>query len=191
MTKSPEYKSWLHMKDRCLNKDNKYYSSYGGRGITVHPEWVDNFQSFYDHIGPRPHPSSSVDRIDNNKGYVPGNVRWASHIQQVRNTRQNRMIEWNGEVKTLGAWAEELAMSSRTLQTRLSRGWTVDRALGTPIRQQKSRRGGLVAGGRMMSLPEWEATTGIPFKTILMRVDELGWSPEDAVSLPIRGGKNC
>ena len=84
-----EYKSWQQLKERCLNPKGKDYHRYGARGITVHPEWVASFEAFLAHIGPRPEGFKSVDRIDNNKGYEPGNVRWATPAMQSHNLRCN------------------------------------------------------------------------------------------------------
>ena len=89
-TYSPEYKAWQEMKNRCYNPNNKRYHRYGGRGIKVCDEWKNDFMSFFNHIGPRPpQPPNKrlwyLDRIDNNKDYMPGNVRWATATQQANN----------------------------------------------------------------------------------------------------------
>lgn len=83
----PEYKTWCGMKDRCHNSKNKFFHLYGGRGIEVCSEWRDDFAAFFAHVGPRPSPKLSIDRIDVNRGYEPGNVRWATASQQSRNRR--------------------------------------------------------------------------------------------------------
>jgi hypothetical protein len=84
---TPEYKAWVSMKDRCLNPNSTNYPNWGGRGITIYQSWVDDFMTFYQDVGPRPSPSHSLDRRDNEKGYYPGNVRWATKLQQTRNRR--------------------------------------------------------------------------------------------------------
>ena len=76
--KPPTYNAWLGMKARCTNPNCKDYHNYGGRGITVHPTWVNSFSTFLTDVGERPSKEFSLDRIDNNKGYEPGNVRWAT-----------------------------------------------------------------------------------------------------------------
>ena len=73
------------MKHRCLNPNGTDYHRYGGRGITICEEWIDNFQAFYDYIGDRPSSLHSVDRIDNSGNYEPGNIRWATPTQQANN----------------------------------------------------------------------------------------------------------
>jgi hypothetical protein len=91
-TKSKEYTAWQDMKRRCFNPDAPNYRLYGARGITVCAEWVDNFPAFFAHIGPAPEGKRmSVDRIDNDGNYEPGNVRWATPSQQLRNRRPYKM----------------------------------------------------------------------------------------------------
>lgn len=87
MRGTKEYGAWTGMKERCMNPRSKDYPRYGGRGITVYEGWVDSFENFFDHIGPSPTPAHQVDRINNEKGYMPGNVRWATPRRQARNRR--------------------------------------------------------------------------------------------------------
>ncbi len=89
---SPEYSSWQHMKTRCLSKNFKQHHDYGGRGITVYEPWITSFPSFLEYIGPKPEPKKlySLDRKDNNRGYEPGNVRWATKEQQTANKRRQK-----------------------------------------------------------------------------------------------------
>lgn len=84
---SSEYNTWLAMRKRCGDPNNKAYRNYGARGIKVCAEWQDNFQAFIDYIGPKPDADLSLDRIDNERGYEPGNVRWADAQTQNRNRR--------------------------------------------------------------------------------------------------------
>lgn len=81
--RSPEYMTWISMKDRCFNKAQKNYSVYSVLGMDE--RWRDDFLSFFSHIGPRPSAEMQIDRIDNTIGYFPGNVRWATVAQQARN----------------------------------------------------------------------------------------------------------
>lgn len=100
-TRSKEYTVWASMKQRCINPSSQKYKYYGGRGITVCQEWVDSFDAFLAHIGYAPKGNRiSIDRVDNNGNYEPGNVRWATPYQQVMNRRNNklsRMITTTGE----------------------------------------------------------------------------------------------
>lgn len=94
---SPEYSSWRSMKLRCLSPESKDFKRWGGCGIDVHPEWSDSFEAFYAHIGPRP-KGTTLDRIDNTLGYVPGNVRWARSKEQAENRNNSWFVSVNGTV---------------------------------------------------------------------------------------------
>lgn len=118
-SKTSEYNSWKSMKARCLNKNHDAYSKYGGRGITICHNWIDSFDRFLSDMGPRP-IGTSLDRIDNEKGYYPENCRWADSKQQNNNQRTNHIIEYNGCRKTLTQWAEYLGIKTSTLHKRLN-----------------------------------------------------------------------
>src|SRR5215510_5301407 len=89
------YHAWESIKQRCLNPSNPMYGYYGGRGITIDKEFVDSFESFAAEVGPCPSRKHQVDRIDNTKGYEPGNLRWATRAEQMRNTRRNRFFTYH------------------------------------------------------------------------------------------------
>lgn len=95
MKGTPIYKTWDGLKQRCLNPNNKNYKGYGGRGIAVSPRWLgqEGFQNFFEDVGQRPGPEYSLDRINNDGNYEPGNVRWATSKQQGRNRRDNVLDE--------------------------------------------------------------------------------------------------
>ena len=90
LSQSSEYRCWTAMKQRCHNPDNPTYPYYGGRGISVCEEWKNDFMAFYNHVGPKPSPELSLDRIENDGNYEPGNVRWATSIVQANNQRPKR-----------------------------------------------------------------------------------------------------
>lgn len=89
MHRTPEYRSWRNAKERCFNPAHRRYGDYGGRGITMCDEWREDFAAFFAYIGPRPY-GTTLDRIDNGKGYGPGNVQWATPGQQATNRRRPR-----------------------------------------------------------------------------------------------------
>jgi len=107
--RTPEYRTWISMRHRCINKAHKDYHHYGGRGITVCDRWVDSFENFLADMGERP-DGYSLDRIDNSKGYSPDNCRWATKIQQANNRRPKKtapMYTMDSETKTLAEWAKD------------------------------------------------------------------------------------
>ena len=122
------------MLQRCLNPKNTNYRHYGGRGIIVCQRWKDSFAVFAEDMGQRPSARHTIDRVDVNGNYEPGNCRWATAKEQARNTRANRMIEFNGEVLPLAAWAERMGINAVTLHSRLARKWPIDRAFTEAIR---------------------------------------------------------
>ena len=115
MSKTSEYKSWSGMIQRCTNKKNPRYASYGGRGIKVCDKWTNSFELFFQDIGNKPSPKHSIDRINNNKGYNPENCRWATNSVQVRN-RNLLKINKSGVTgvyyhKVTKKWAAQIATS--------------------------------------------------------------------------------
>ena len=126
------------MVNRCTNQNAMDYERYGGRGITVCEEWRGSFQAFFAHIGPRPSLAYSVERIDNDKGYEPGNVCWATRGEQARNRRSNVKVEFRGQVMVLKDWAAKVGMDYRNVWQRIFvLGWSVERALTTPVKKQR------------------------------------------------------
>jgi hypothetical protein len=95
-----EYNSWVAMRGRCKDPHNKSWHNYGGRGITVCPRW-DDLHAFVSDMGRRPSKAHTIERIDVNRGYEPGNCVWATHAQQARNRRTNALVEINGQTMTM------------------------------------------------------------------------------------------
>lgn len=131
-SRSPEYEAWHGMRQRCTNPSHKQYADYGGRGINVCDEW-DSFAAFYADMGSRPSGKHTIERIDNSRGYYPDNCEWATRSQQLRNTRRNRLITFNGKTMCMADWAIELGLHYKTLQNRINRGWTLERALARQL----------------------------------------------------------
>lgn len=122
------YKSWMSMKERCLNKNRKDYKDYGGRGIIICERWVNSFENFYKDMGNRIE-GLSLDRIDNNKGYYKENCRWATLKEQNNNKRNNHLLTHNRKTQNVKQWSEELNINYGILSSRLTRGWSVKNAL--------------------------------------------------------------
>jgi hypothetical protein len=134
--RTPEYVAWKAMRTRCTNKKQKYWHRYGGRGIKVCERW-NTFQNFLADMGPKPSPTHSLDRFPNKDGnYEPGNCRWATPLQQVRNATSNRLYTFNGETLCISEWAQRKGWTYHFLRGRLNWGWSIERALTTPKRIQ-------------------------------------------------------
>ncbi len=132
---TPEFKVWSRMIDRCENRNHIAYARYGGRGITICTRWRNSFEAFLADMGPRPGPGYSIDRIDNDRGYELRNCRWATPKEQARNTQHNRMLTHDGMELCISQWAEETGLPLSTIQSRLNRGWSIERALTEPVRR--------------------------------------------------------
>jgi hypothetical protein len=113
---SREYKSWSAMKSRCYRATNKKYHRYGGRGITVCDSWRDSFSNFLRDMGPAP-SGTTIDRINNDGNYEPGNCKWSTSIEQGNNTSSCLEIPWNGEVLTLAQVARAEGVGYKSLHT--------------------------------------------------------------------------
>ena len=126
--RSAEYRSWAHARGRCLNPTDKNYKLYGGRGISMDERWANSFQAFYADMGPK-EPGTTLERIDNDEGYFPGNCRWATMSEQCNNRRSNRLITFRGETMNIKQWANRSGVNRKTLLSRILRGWPAERAL--------------------------------------------------------------
>lgn len=127
---TPLYKSWADMIGRTTNTANTEFHNYGGRGITVHPEWRRSFEAFARDMGSAHREGLSLERIDVNGPYSPENCTWATRKQQARNKRNTVRVTFRGVEKPLIEWCELLGLNYRTAYYRLHRhNWPVDRAL--------------------------------------------------------------
>lgn len=127
----PIYGIWKNMRDRCFNPNNKHYSGWGGRGITIDERWND-FEKFLEDMGPSYQSGLLLDRRNNDGNYCKENCRWATSKEQNSNKRNTRHIAFNGRTLTIAGWGLELFGRRFLVHTRLKRGWTIERALTTP-----------------------------------------------------------
>ncbi|TCG09380.1 hypothetical protein BZM27_06155 [Paraburkholderia steynii] len=123
------------MMKRCYLESATFYQYYGGKGVKVCDRWRDSFANFFADMGERPE-GMTLDRYpDKNGDYAPGNCRWATPTEQIRNRNTTVYIEFRGLRKTMKEWADEIGVAYKTLRARIvDQGWPIDRALTTPLR---------------------------------------------------------
>ena len=132
-THIPEYWVWAAMRQRCSNPTDRYYASYGGRGIKVCERWAE-FENFLADMGRRPSSKHTIDRINNDGNYEPENCRWATQLEQAQNTTRTHWITHNGRTQSLSSWAKEVGLPYAALKIRLRKGWPLETALTHPLR---------------------------------------------------------
>ena len=184
---TPEYMIWKDMRKRCNNPKSKGFARYGGRGITVCKEW-DDFEVFLRDVGPKPQSEDKItlDRIDNNRGYEPGNCRWVTNKVNCRNQEKTRFLTFNGETRCIADWAEHLGIRRKLIHERIDTyGWSVERALTEPAGDPQETRH-IEYNGIIDTLRGWERRTGLPRQTIRIRIDHQGWSVDKALTTPGR-----
>lgn len=137
-TETKLYRVWRGIISRTCNPSSTNYANYGGRGITICEEWRKSFETFCEWAVQNGYAEGlSIDRIDNDMGYYPQNCRFITMKEQSKNTRRNRYLEFNGMRMTESDWADSLGIRRETLCFRLKSGWSIERALTTPVRPKK------------------------------------------------------
>lgn len=140
------YEVWKGIRQRCKNPKHPSYHNYGGRGIKVCDEWDKSFQAFYDWSYTNGYSTENqkneklkltIDRIDNNGNYEPCNCRWVDRKVQASNTRLAKLFTINGETKCLSEWCKLFGIKRNTIYRRIKNGWTIEKALTTPILTKK------------------------------------------------------
>jgi hypothetical protein len=135
-THRSENKSWRSMHERCKNQHCHNYNRYGGRGIKICPAW-DKFEVFLKDMGPKPTPKHTIERIDNDGNYEPGNCCWATRKEQTRNTGRTITVKYEGEKILLIDLIEKLGLNNYVVRSRLQLGWTLADAMQIPVRRHK------------------------------------------------------
>lgn len=132
LSKSPEYRTWSHMKERCSNTACQDWPDYGGRGIRVCERWANSFEAFYADMGLRP-DGHSIDRIDHNGHYEPGNCRWADDRMQANNRRTTVMVHYQGVNLSLAEALRNLGLQDRykLIHSRMRKGQSFEQAIAT------------------------------------------------------------
>lgn len=131
MSDSIEYQSWSCAKTRCTNENINRADRYSGRGIIMCDRWFNSFENFYQDMGKRPSKKHSLDRIDNNGNYEPGNCRWATQTEQMNNTSINVLIDVNGEMLTRGQISKRYNLNYSTIRYRIAAGWDINKIIST------------------------------------------------------------
>lgn len=132
------YNIWVGMHQRCRDKNTKYYKNYGGRGITVCQLWNEYITFRKWALSNGYDDALTIDRIDPDGNYEPSNCRWVSYKVQNNNLRSNVIVTYKGKEMTMKQLAEKVGMSYPLLKERLSRGWTVERAVSTPVQNKRT-----------------------------------------------------
>ena len=166
--KKPEYFTWASMKQRCLNPKTSGFKNYGGRGVSVCERWIQSFDAFLSDMGEKPSPKHSIDRFpDTNGNYEPSNCRWATMEEQQNNKTTNLILSLNGVEITVAQWAKKLGFKRSLIHGRMERGWSVEKALTTPI----TPNGRMIThNGKTMSINAWAKHLGINATTIKWRL---------------------
>lgn len=138
-SRTREYRILQGIKYRCLNPEHEAFPEYGGKGITIHQEWVDDPSAFIRYMGKSPSPRHSVDRWpDRNGNYEPGNVRWATFTEQTNNRDNTFWVTYRGETKPSAEWAREKGMPVGVIRHRMIKcGWSAEMALDYPYQKGK------------------------------------------------------
>ena len=189
MTHSSEYKIWRAMKTRCLCPSDTNYPKYGARGITVCAEWLESFQAFYRDMGPRP-AGMTLERKKNEMGYCPENCCWATPKQQARNQCKNVRLTYRGKTQVATAWAEQLGMRPGTLLNRIHLGWSVKKALETPVGAAEHAGLRLTCNGQSLPVLAWATKLGCDVNVIYRRLKR-GWIVERALTTPSLRQAKC
>lgn len=134
------YSIYRGLFQRCYNKNKHAYKNYGGRGIRVCDEWLNDFMSFYNWaINNGYKEDLTLDRINVDGNYEPNNCRWVDRKTQARNTRKNHYLTYNGETHCIAEWAEIMNLTPSAISHRINRDkWSIEKALTTPLRITKS-----------------------------------------------------
>lgn len=123
---SPEYVTYSAMKARCYYERDKRFARYGGRGIRVCQRWLESFNNFLEDMAPKPSARHSIERIDVDGNYEPGNCVWATRAEQANNKSNNTRIEICGRVQTITQWSQETGVNRTVILRRMQRGLSGD-----------------------------------------------------------------
>lgn len=168
MSSNKIYSTWQNVKQRCLDKSAPHYAEYGARGITICEEWQTDFQAFFDYVSKLEHFNEegyTLDRINNDGNYEPGNVRWATRKEQTRNRRITAMVDYKGETISLADAAERSGINYDALRERYRKGLRGDE-LFKPLYQRFIF---IEHNGKSMTLKALAEEMGVAYSALLWR----------------------
>lgn len=181
---NPLYGRWNAMKQRCLNPNNPKYERYGGRGISIHEDWLD-FHTYEEWCLSNGYQKElTLDRIDTNGNYEPNNCRWVNQQVQQNNRNNNRIIMYKDKEYTLAKLERETGINRATIAQRLDVGMTVDEAINKKINFDRII---VELNGKTNHLKAWCEELNLPYQTIHARVNR-GWDAKKALTKPVRKG---
>lgn len=182
-----EYAAIKNAIGRCHNPEHQSYQNYGARGITVCQEWRDDPDKFWEYLGPKDDPSLTLERLDNQRGYEPGNVAWVSRSANQRNRRKNRTKEFDcfdtythkGETRTFVEWATLASIGVPALRQRWHRGLRGDELLAP---RQRACVEYITFNNERMSIFTFANRVGIFYETAYRRIKKHGLTPEQVAA---------
>lgn len=182
-----EYSSWNCMRTRCMNKKYRRFDLYGGRGIIVCERWK-SFENFLEDMGKKPSKYHSIDRIDRNGNYEPGNCRWATQKEQCSHLSKNVILEIDGVKNTVSEWSRISGLSQVTISRRISKGFSPKDAVFIPPKNDRYESFDLKFNGETKSLRAWSIISKIARSTLKLRIFKMKWTVEKALTTPNRKG---
>lgn len=182
---SAEYRAWQAMKKRCYDPKFRFYYRYGGRGITVCDRWRESFSAFFEDMGPRPTAHSTLDRINVDGNYEPGNCRWASQRTQMNNTTRTKYVEYKGKRWAFAELCHSLGLSYDVIKLRMRRGWTLEQAIETPLKQRVHM---ITNDGVTKRLAHWCRDLNLDESEVSYRLNRGGWTIKEALTTPTKRG---
>lgn len=174
-SKTRLHNTWCGMIDRCNNKKDASYPRYGGRGIKICEEWLNDYRNFAKWARKNGYTDElTIERIDVNGDYCPENCKWATTKEQARNRRTTKWVEWQGRKMSLAEAAEMANLPYKQVHFRIKKGWSLEKALTTPLKHGKS------------DLHKLCDEKGVNYHTVYSRMSR-GWSVERAINTPMLG----
>lgn len=172
--KSREYRRLAGMKNRCSNPNSSHANRYANRGIKVCDEWKNDPKAYYDYVSKLPHYGEkgyTLNRIDNDGNYEPGNVEWADAETQMNNTSRNILLEYHGSIHTLTEWARIENIPVDCLRSRIKRGWDIEKALKTKVKS-KTKEHRIYYDGQFYNVTELANKLNIPRTTLNQKINQ-------------------